>query len=62
MIEYGDIYARSFDMLGKIYEEQGDTAKAIENYEKFLFLWKSADSGISKVEDVRERLLSLKKQ
>jgi tetratricopeptide (TPR) repeat protein len=52
----GDLYAKSFYMLGKIYEQQGDTAKAIENYEKFLDLWKDADPGIAEVEDAKERL------
>jgi tetratricopeptide (TPR) repeat protein len=55
-IYYGDIYAKSFYMLGKIHEEQGDTAKAIEHYEKFLDLWKDADLGIAEVEDARRRL------
>jgi serine/threonine protein kinase/lipopolysaccharide biosynthesis regulator YciM len=53
----GDIYAKSFYMLGKIYEQQGDTAKAIEHYEKFLDLWKDADPGIAEVEDAREAKL-----
>jgi tetratricopeptide (TPR) repeat protein len=57
---YGDIYANSFYMLGKIAEKQGDTAKAIEQYEKFLSLWKDADPGITEVEDARERLAGLK--
>ena len=57
---YGDIYAKSYYMLGKIYEQQGDTAKAIEHYEKFLDLWKDADPGISEVEDARERLSELR--
>jgi len=56
---YGDIYAKSFYMLGKIYEQQGDTAKAIEHYEKFLDLWKDADPGIAEVEDAKKRLSSL---
>jgi tetratricopeptide (TPR) repeat protein len=55
-LSFGDIYAKSFYMLGKIYEQQGDTAKAIEYYEKFLDLWKDADLGIMEVEDVRKRL------
>jgi serine/threonine protein kinase/tetratricopeptide (TPR) repeat protein len=54
----GDIYTKSFYMLGKIYEEQGDTVKAKENYEKFLELWKDADPGLSEVEDARTRLMS----
>jgi cytochrome c-type biogenesis protein CcmH/NrfG len=44
-------------MLGKIHEEQGETAKAIELYEKFLDLWKDADPGIAEVDDARERLI-----
>jgi tetratricopeptide (TPR) repeat protein len=54
-----DLYAQSFYMLGKIHEEQGDTAKAIENYQKFLTLWKDADPGIAEVDDARKRLAGL---
>ena len=56
----GDLYAKSFYMLGKIYEQQGNTAKAKKNYEKFLSLWKDADPGIAEVEDARKRLAGLK--
>jgi cytochrome c-type biogenesis protein CcmH/NrfG len=48
-------------MLGKIQEQQGNTAKAIEHYQKFLSLWKDADPGILEVEDARKRLAGLKK-
>ncbi len=58
----GHIYAKSFYMLGKIYEQQGDTAKAIEHYDKFLDLWKDADPGIAEVEDARNRLAGLRSQ
>ncbi|NOR11690.1 MAG: tetratricopeptide repeat protein, partial [Candidatus Aminicenantes bacterium] len=58
-LQYGDIYAESFYMVGKIYEQQGDTAKAIEYYEKFLDLWKNADPGIAEVEDARVKLANL---
>jgi cytochrome c-type biogenesis protein CcmH/NrfG len=47
-------------MLGKIYVQQDNTAKAIENYEKFLDLWKDADPGIAEVGDAMERLAGLK--
>jgi len=59
---YGDIYAKSYFMLGKIYEQQGNTTKAIEHYEKFLSLWKDADPGIAEVEEARRRLAGLKSQ
>ncbi len=58
--DYGDVYAKSFYMLGMIYEEQNNIGKAIENYEKFLDLWKNADPGIAEVEDARKRLAGLR--
>jgi serine/threonine protein kinase/Tfp pilus assembly protein PilF len=57
---YGDIYAKAFYMLGKIYEQQGDTTRAIEHYEKFLDLWNDADPGIAEVDDAKKRLAGLK--
>jgi len=56
---FGDIYAKSFYMLGKIFEKQGKKSKAIEHYERFLDLWKDADPGIAEVEDAKKRLASL---
>jgi DNA-binding SARP family transcriptional activator len=49
-------------MLGKIYEQRGYKGKAIENYEKFLNLWKDADPGIAEVEDAKDRLAGVKSQ
>jgi serine/threonine protein kinase/predicted Zn-dependent protease len=57
---YGDIYARSFYRLGIICEKQGDEAKARENFQKFLDLWKNADPGRPEVEDAKARLAGLK--
>jgi serine/threonine protein kinase/Flp pilus assembly protein TadD len=61
-IEFADIFVKSFHMLGKIYEDQGIMAKAIENYETFLDLWKDADPGIAEVEDAKKKLVILRSQ
>jgi tetratricopeptide (TPR) repeat protein len=55
-INFGDIYAKAFYMLGKIYEKQDDTAKAVEHYKRFLDLWKDADPGLPEVEDANKQL------
>jgi len=52
----GDIYAKSFYMMGVVYERMGRKAEAIENYSRFLELWKDADPGIPEVIDARKRL------
>ena len=45
--------------MGKIYEQKGYKAKAIEHYEKFLDLWKDADPGITEVDYAKMRLKGL---
>ncbi len=52
---YGDIYAKSFYMLGKIYQQKGWEGKAIENYEKFLNLWKDANPDIPEITDAKKQ-------
>jgi serine/threonine protein kinase/predicted Zn-dependent protease len=59
-LDTGDFYAKSFYMLGKIYEKKDFKTKAIEFYEKFLNLWKDADLGLPEAEDARKRLAGLK--
>ncbi len=57
---FGDIYAKSFYMLGKIYEQKGWKGKAIENYNKFIDLWKDCDQQFQPlVEDARKRVKEL---
>jgi tetratricopeptide (TPR) repeat protein len=58
---WGDLYARSFYNLGKIYEQKGLKSKAAENYEKFISLWKDCEPRFRPlVEDARKRLAALK--
>lgn len=59
---YGDIYAKSYYMLGKICEDLGDTGEVVEYYGQFLDLWKDADQGILEIEDARKRLTELKQR
>ena len=54
---WGDLYAKSFYNLGKIYEQKGLKSKAGENYEKFISLWKDCEPRFRPlVEDARQRL------
>jgi serine/threonine protein kinase/tetratricopeptide (TPR) repeat protein len=57
---YGDIYAKSFFMLGEIAEQQGDKAGAAARYREFLDLWKNADLGLPEVEEARKKLAGLR--
>jgi len=57
---YPEYYALALLELGKVFQDQGNSGKAAEYYEKFLDLWKDADPGIVEVEDARKRLAGLK--
>ena len=48
--------------LGRVYEASGWRDRAIEQYEKFLDVWKVADEGIIELEDAKIRLAKLKGQ
>jgi len=69
----GDLYARSFYWMGHFWEHstsnpgspapaQERRIKAIENYRKFLDLWKDADPIFTEVEDAKARLARLEAQ
>jgi len=56
---FGDVYARSFYMLGRIYQRMGERAKAEENFNRFIALWLNADPGIGEVAEAKRRLSEL---
>lgn len=47
-------------LLGTAYQRAGQTGKAVEQYEKFLNIWKNADPELEAVADARARLERLK--
>jgi len=47
------------DSLARPQIPPNSKGKAIENYEKFLDLWKYAGSGIAEAKDAKERLAAL---
>ncbi|MFB0564656.1 MAG: protein kinase [Candidatus Aminicenantaceae bacterium] len=58
---WGDVYARSYYWLGKIYQKKGWEGKAIEHYERFVELWKDADSNLPELTDAKEQFAVLNK-
>ena len=59
-LSYGDVYAGTHFMLGRVYQKMGQTEKAVRNYQKFLEFWKDADPGLSEVQEARVQLQKLK--
>ena len=57
---YGDVFAKSFCMLGRICQETGQEQEAVQYYARFIELWQNADPGIVELEDARERLKHLR--
>ena len=52
--------AATYQRLGELYEAKGDRAKARENYEKLIALWKDADAELQPiVKDAKERVARL---
>jgi serine/threonine protein kinase/tetratricopeptide (TPR) repeat protein len=60
-LRWGDIYARSHYWLGKIHQRIGNRVEAAAHYERFLRLWKNADSGLPEVADAQEQLGALRR-
>jgi tetratricopeptide (TPR) repeat protein len=58
-MQFGDIYAKSHFMLGKIHEQRRMDAEAIRSYRKFVDLWGQADSADPEAEEARRSLAAL---
>jgi len=54
------LYPKSFYLLGRIYQQKGDKKLALENYEKFLTLWKAADKDLPELGDAQSQVSKLK--
>ena len=57
---YPTASVKAYYLLGLAYEKSGWNKKAIEKYEEFLDIWKSADPGIPELEDAKERVKKLR--
>ena len=60
-LRWGDIYARSYYWLGKIYQATAMKEEAVKCYQQFLQLWKNADPGIAELKDARTQLALLRR-
>ncbi|MEP6781320.1 MAG: protein kinase [Gemmatimonadaceae bacterium] len=57
----GQFRAEVLSRLGELYEAQGNRAKAIENYSKFVELWANADARFQpRVQEIRARIVKLR--
>ena len=58
----GEFHAWTYRRLGELYEERGDTARAVDAYGKMLVLWKDADPMLQRdVAAVRGRVAALRR-
>ncbi len=60
-LQWGDIYAKSFYVQGKIFQKRGLVEEAVYMYDRFLKLWRDADSDLPEVEDAKKQLDALEK-
>jgi tetratricopeptide (TPR) repeat protein len=58
----GYVRAGILQRLGELYEQKGDTDKALEHYNAFVALWKDADPELQpRMRDVRQRVARLQR-
>ena len=56
---YGNIYVNSHYMLGKIYQKKGVNKKALEQYRRFIDLWREADLDFPEIADAKKQIAAL---
>jgi len=59
--QWGDIYAKNFFYLGKIYQKKGQNKDAIHNFEQFISLWEDTEIFGREKEEATRQLALLKK-
>jgi tetratricopeptide (TPR) repeat protein len=59
-LQWGDIYAKSYYWLGKIYQKTGNKAAAKAQYRNFLKLWENAEEGLPELADAGKQLIALR--
>jgi tetratricopeptide (TPR) repeat protein len=47
--------------LARLYEEKGQTARALEQYQKFLQIWREADPSLKEAADAGQRAARIEK-
>ncbi|MCK4774504.1 MAG: tetratricopeptide repeat protein, partial [Candidatus Krumholzibacteria bacterium] len=58
-IDNAVVIPKSFYRLGKSYEELGQATLALENYKRFLEIWKDADEDQADLIDAKARVAAL---
>jgi len=60
---HGDIYAKSYYRLGRIYQEKGMKEEAVKHYNKFIHLWKECDPQFQPlVKDAKKQVKELEEK
>jgi tetratricopeptide (TPR) repeat protein len=59
LLDRANLYPRGFFLLGRIYEQKGDSKLALESYRRFLNLWKDADRDLPDLLDAKAHLARL---
>ncbi|HUE85312.1 MAG TPA: hypothetical protein VMO26_04475 [Vicinamibacterales bacterium] len=59
-MRHPELYVRSFYQLGRRYEANGDTAKAVDAYRRFVGYWRNGDMDRERVAEAERKLTALR--